>query len=297
MEEFDWLKSGLPLSDDEQSWEVVTNLWLVWRGARPAFLAETSDYGDRPAFAARVDEFVARHADTLGRATDSYSTAVLVYNRALAPAADVEQYVTRGPGREMALARLLRFGCADPSFFDESITRIRYSLQIASDQFPEHQLLSFICSERVPQPSEARLRETATPIKQALRGTFGNVIVKWSVAHLMPVSKLVNMFVKFVKQEPGGELVTRDETRKVFADVLADGEGFEQLADLFDEPDGYAERIWQNRYAVLALLLVKQADPCDFEIMPAENMDHYMNSIRQLETNMFRWLKSSEPRK
>ena len=292
MEQFAYLK-GQVLPSEADYWNFVLNVWLVWKGGRVAYLLETANFTQPDRFVAVMERFATHHSQVLGIVPDAAQQASfprwLLYNKSIANAADVQKVQTT-PDNFDALARLLKFGCIDPDYQNQALTRYGFKLDVQAREFPSETLLAFFCSEKVLRPTETWLRQVATPIKNALRTTFHDVQVHWLCTTHYPLAKLVDIFGQFVRGDPGGNLVLTEEGRQNFSAVLADGEGFNELEDIFAVENAveYQSQVTTYQLAILALLVAKMCDVGDFINVPVDDAstNAYFGRVKCLEDAM-----------
>ena len=292
MDQFTYLKEQVP-STSSDYWNFVLNVWLVWKGGRVAYLLETTNFTQPDRFVAVMERFATHHSQVLGIVPDAAQQASfprwLLYNKSIANATDVQKVQTT-PDNFDALARLLKFGCIDPDYENQALTRYGFKLEVQAREFPSETLLSFFCSENVPRPTETWLRQVATPLKNALLTTFHDVHVHWNCSTHYPLKKLVDLFGQFVQGKPGGDMVLTEEGRQNFSSVLSDGEGFNELEEIFaiEELDDYRSDVTTYQYAILALLLAKMCDVGDFINVPVDDAstNAYFARVKCLEDAM-----------
>lgn len=291
MEQFNYLKQKVNPSEASQ-WHFILNVWLVWLGGRTVFLFESSDFPENAEPYVDIMTTISRGDPKIEMALEAGSSKefprYLIFNSAQVTPQDRAdiQAATTGPGDDIALGRLLKFGCLDPDFDNRQITRTVYHLTAQSKEFPKTDLMSFVCSERVAQPTEEYLRKIATPIKQKLQSTFQNVQVHWILEMNKPLKQLIDLFGKYVRGKSGGEIVSTPEGRKMFSNTLLDGEGYNWLEEIFGDYswEEYLDTIKQYGKAVLALLIVKGTmDPM---LIDPNRLEQYETGVGNLETMM-----------
>ena len=276
MEQFQYLK-GRVGTTESAALNFILNVWLVWKGGRVAYLLETTNFQQPDRFVDVMERFATHHSQVLGIVPDAAQQASfprwLLYNKSIANTADIQKVQTT-PANFDALARLLKFGCIDPDYGNQTLTRYGFKLNVQAREFPSKTLLAFFCSEKVARPTETWLRQVATPIKNALLTTFHDVQVHWLCTTHYPLDKLVNIFGQFVRGEAGGNLVLTEEGRQNFSAVLSDGEGFNELDDIFAIEDAadYQSQVTAYQLAILALLIAKMCDVGDFINVPVDDV-------------------------
>lgn len=291
MEQFQFLKAQIVPGVDRARWEFLLNVWLVWRGARPAFLFESATFSDSQLLIAIMRE-IANKFPTIGFVAEMGTEAYpryLFYDKSKSSAALVQK-VANEPDHDDDLVRLLQFGCLDPQYGNQKITRTLYDLMVSMQEMPEQiQLMAFFCSNNVQAPSETYLRSVATPIKKELQQFFHNVSVEWHIKTYLSMEEVVNTFAQYAAGLPGGASVTTPEGRKAISDRLADGEGFNQLEEIFADLSwqDYLKRVHDFAPAILALLIVKNNGPCEASLDSEDAIQAYEERIRELEREMF----------
>lgn len=254
---FRTLKSAIFNIDDDTpptvKWDFIINAWLVYIGARQAFLFETANIPNvkyHADYLAVIDDIILPKVHKVNE-PDSQPLRVLYYNNT----PTVEKLLL--DWNDDNLSMVLDFGCIDPEYGNTTITRYSYDLVVSAKDIPETEVISFVCTEQTI-PDKYRLNSIVKPIQKAMNTYFNDGEAKIRVKKVPGQNELVDIFEEYISGK--NNIAETEQYRKdILSSLLL--EIYPRTLEIFDDPNNYTEKIRKWKLAIWAILLFAINEP------------------------------------